>query len=129
MALIDLVSQIIAEAVKARTDLCKAFSDIIAELSSLEVPEDQEQALLQATVEFNKSSSKIMERTEDWFNRVRVRLVHIDNVADVDELAGNGKKEVKQVETPDVDANGLAVSEEGSRRIPIHVPHFGPPPK
>ena len=51
----------IAEAVKARRDLCKAFSDIIAELSFLEVPEDQEQALLQATVEFNKNSNKIME--------------------------------------------------------------------
>ena len=52
----------------------------------------------------------------------------MDDVVDIDELAGNGKKEVKQVKTPDVDAQGSAVSEEGSRRIPIKVPIVAAPP-
>ena len=60
------------------------------------MPEDQEQALLQATVEYNKISNMIMEKTEGWFNRVRIRLVDID--LDVDELAApDGKKEVREV--------------------------------
>ena len=86
LELIELTSQIIAEAVKARTDLCKAFSDYNTELSTLIVPEDHEQALLQATVEANKSSNKIMERTEEWFTRLCLRLVEMDDVVDIDEV-------------------------------------------
>ena len=35
----------------------------------------------------------------------------MDDILDIDELAGNGKKEVKRVKTPDVDALGSAVSD------------------
>ena len=102
MALVELVSQMCREAVKARADLCKALTEVIAELTSLDVPADQDQALLQAVVEFNKTSNRIMERTEEWFNKIRVRLANID--IDVDDLIIlDSKKEVKQNKSPDID--------------------------
>ena len=56
------------------------------------------------------------------------RVPEMVDFVNINELAGISKKEVKEVKTPDVDAQGSAVSEEGSRRIPIHVPNVAPPP-
>ena len=112
MALHELICLICKDAVKARADLCKALSEIISELTCLEVPATQEQALLLSVSKFNKSSIKTLERTETWFNQLRLRLAETD--VDVDVLAVSGSKSEKPDETPDIDM--LSISGEGSHQ-------------
>ena len=49
----------------------------------------------------------------------------MNDVVDIDELAGSGKKVKPSV----VDVKGLSVSAEGSSRVPIHVPNAPPAPQ
>ena len=66
-----------------------------------------------------------MEHTEAWFTKILLRLLNMNDVVDIDELAGSGKK----VKAPVVDAKGLTVSTKESSRVPIHVPNAPPAPQ
>ena len=51
----------------------------------------------------------------------------MNDIVDVDEIAGKGRKDVKQA--PNVDAKGSTVSDEGSGRSPAQVPNGVPTPQ
>lgn len=108
MALCELICLICRDAIQARADLCKTLSEITSELTGLEVPATQEQTLLLSVSEFNKSSIKTLETTENWFNQLRLRLA--ETYVNVDVLAVSGNIAEKPDETPDIDL--LSISGE-----------------
>ena len=114
--------------------LCKSDLDIISKFFALEVPDDKEEVLSLAISEANKSSNTILERREQWFDYVKVRLAEVnDIIINIDDLVartesrtGYGKKEVKQA--PPVGAKVSTASDEGSGSNPAPVPSAAPLP-
>ena len=105
----------IAEATKSRSVLCKSYFDIISKLSTLEVLDDKEEALSLAKSEANKSSNSILERTEQRFDFVMIRLAEVNHIININYL-------VSGTEAPPVGAKVSTASTEVSGSTPAPVP-------
>ena len=89
--------------------------DIINKISALEIPNEKDELLSLAINKANKSSNSIIERTEQWFDLVKIKLVDVSHVINVDNLATG-------VEAPSGAATVSAVSTEASGSTPPAVP-------
>ena len=95
--------------------LCQCYFDIINKISGLEIPSEKDELLSLAMNEANKSSNSIIERTEQWFDLVKMKLADVSHIINVDNLASG-------VEAPSGAATGSAVSSEASGGIPPTFP-------
>ena len=95
--------------------LCQSYFDIINEISTLEVPSDNNEVLSLAINEANKSSNSIIDRTEKWLDLVKIKIVGVSHVINIDNLA-NG------MEASSGAAKVSAISTEASSSTPPAVP-------
>ena len=103
LAIKELVSKIIMEAMSLKTNLCQAYFDLIKKISTIDVPADKEVLITIAISEANKSSNSILERLERWFDMVKIKLGDIKHILEVDDFLEACKTHKDQVEPHQVD--------------------------
>ena len=119
LASTKLLTTIIGEATKLKSMLCQCYFDIINKISTLEVPSDKDEVLTLAINEANKSSNSIIERTEQWFDLVKIKLAEVSHVINIDDLATG-------MEAPPGAATFSVISTEASCSTPATVPPAAP---
>ena len=85
------------------------------------MPNDKEEALSLAISEANKSSNSIIEKAEQWFDFVKIRLAEVNHIINIDYL-------VTGTEAPPVGAKVSTASTEVSSSVPTPVPSAAPLP-
>ena len=99
--------------------MCQCYFDIIYKISGLEIPNEKEDLLSLANNEANKSTKSVIERTELWFDIIKIKLADVNNIINVDNLASG-------TETPAGGTTGAAASTESSGVTPPQFPHAAP---
>ena len=100
------------EATKLKSSLSQCYFDIINKISCLEIPSDKENLLSMAIIEANKCSDTILERTELWFDTIKIKLSDVSNIISIDDLASN-------IGTPTGVAPGSGTTSESSGPPPV----------
>ena len=59
----------------------------VEQISTQELPSDKDELLSLTINEANKSSNSIIERTEQWFDLVKIKLAEVSHVINIDNLA------------------------------------------
>ena len=103
----DLLKTLISEETKLKAMVCQCYFDIISKISGLDIPNDKEDLLSLTINECNKSSNSIIERTEQWFDLIKIKLADVSHIINVDDLASG-------VEAPSGAASGSATATESS---------------
>ena len=112
LSLIDLLTNIFNEANKLKASLCQCFFDIISKISLLDVPADKENLLSMSIIEANKCANSISERTELWFDTVKIKLQDVSNIISIDDVACS-------IGTPAGVAPGSTTASESSGPPPV----------
>ena len=108
-AIKELLPKLVNEALSLKTSLYQAYSDLTQKIATTDIPTDKEELISTVITESNKGATTVLERMEQWFHVIRMKLEGIKEIVEVDDFIDKQviEEEVELPDTSSVSSNSM----------------------